>query len=147
MGGQHPNERRLQMTGFGLYRAVFRVAFAGLLVVSTLITPLFPLNGSVSAGSSDRGLLTIVVTGPRVRDAEVCISLRDLTNNFVVGSYCDNDEVDQDARAGRMVIELPRRAFAVSARATGCQMSRVTPSRFVLTARQTLHVRLGSCSA
>lgn len=118
-------------------RSMIALIMASLMLVSPT-----GFHGTAEAGSRDFGRLVIVISGASARDLSVCVTLRDLTNNFVVGSYCDNDENDQDMRTGRIQLELPRREFAVSARATGTKVVQVTPTRFALTARQTLHIKL-----
>ena len=107
-----------------------------------VVAPLSLGGNSAQAGASDRGRLVVIVTGTRVAAEGTCVVLRDLTVGMAVGAYCDNDDADQDGRAGRMTFDLPRRSFAIGARVPGREVLSVTPARFDLGASQTVVVRL-----
>lgn len=121
-----------------------RLVQVGLAIALLVVAP-FVIGGSpAQAGASDRGrLVVMVVSGTRGAVEGTCVVLRDLTVGMAVGAYCDNDDADRDGRAGRMLLDLPRRRFAIGARAPDRDVIQVTPARFVLGASQTVVVRLG----
>jgi hypothetical protein len=86
----------------------------------------------------------VIVVGLNRASGAVCLTLRDLTENMVVGSYCDGETTDGDVRPGRISLDLPQRSFAVDARAPGARIERVTPGRFKLGRQQTIVVRLAA---
>jgi hypothetical protein len=116
-----------------------------LLAIALLtVVPFVSSTDSAEAGASDRGRLVVKVKADTRGQIEgTCVVLRDLTVGMAVGAYCDNDDTDQDKRAGRMFFELPRRSFAIGARAPDREVLQVTPSRFELGASKTVVVRLG----
>jgi hypothetical protein len=116
---------------------------AGSLTVALTTAPLLTASTDAAVGGT-RGQVTVVVYGLKHATGPVCLKLRDLTENMVVGSYCDGDTTDGDPRAGRIALDLPQRSFAVGARAPGASVQRVTPQRFELGRRQTVVVRLAA---
>jgi hypothetical protein len=103
------------------------------------------LAGSTGAPvGGTRGQLLVSVVGGRQGTGPVCVTLRDLTERMVVGSYCDGDDADGDSRRGRIALDLPRRSFAVDARVRGGTIESISPRHFDLGRRQTVVVRLGS---
>jgi hypothetical protein len=121
-------------------RILGRSIVGGSLAVALTIVPALTARGAAVGGA--RGQVTVMVVGAGRATGPVCLTLRDLTKNMVVGSYCDGDTVDNDARVGRISLDLPRRSFAVDARAPGAKVKSVTPRHFQLGRRQTIVVRL-----
>jgi hypothetical protein len=101
-------------------------------------------EGTGAAVGGTRGQLLVSVVGGGQGTGPVCVTLRDLTEQMVVGSYCDGDDADGDSRRGRIALDLPRRSFAVDARVRGGTIESISPRHFDLGRRQTVLVRLGS---
>jgi hypothetical protein len=112
----------------------------GFLVAAIAIVP--AVSGAAGAVDPTRGRVQVTVVGVARASGPVCLTLRDLTENMVVGSYCDGDVTDQNPSPGRIALDLPRRSFAVDASARGGTVESVTPGQFVLGVRQSVVVRL-----
>lgn len=134
-------------TAFGGWKsvtaAVGRLATGALLATSLVIGPMLA-DGASAAASGARGQLIVSVVGGQRGSSPVCITLRDRTENMVVGSYCDGDKADRDRHRGRISLDLPRRSFAIDARAPGATVESISPRHFELGRRQVVVVRLDS---
>jgi hypothetical protein len=113
------------------------------LAVGLMISPVLSVRGADAVGGT-RGQVTVMIVGVNRATGPVCLILRDLTVNMVVGSYCDGDSGDLDSHTGRISLDLPQRSFAVDARAPGAKVESVTPRHFQLGRRQTIVVRLAA---
>jgi hypothetical protein len=126
--------------GFGF---AGRLLAGSILAVALTVAPVLAVR-SVAAVGGTRGEVTVKVVGANRASGPVCLVLRDLTINMVVGSYCDNDTGDGNPRTGIISLNLPQRSFAVDALAPGVTVASVTPRHFHLTRRQTIVIRLAA---
>jgi hypothetical protein len=120
-----------------------RLIVGGSLAVALTVAPVLSVR-SVAAVGGTRGQVTVMVVGHNRATGPVCLTLRDLTENMVVGSYCDGETGDSDSRSGRISLNLPQRSFAIDARAPGATVESVSPRHFQLGRRQTIVVRLAA---
>jgi hypothetical protein len=123
-----------------LLRAAGRLAIGASVVSAVVLVPVISNSSGVDARGS-RGRLTIVVVGDK-QNRSACVTLRDLTENFVVGTYCDGDWADLNRRIGRIELDLPQRSFAIDARISGASISSISPKHFELRSRQSIVVRV-----
>lgn len=121
-------------------RATGRLAIGASVVGAVVLVPIVGNPSGVDARGS-RGRVTIAVVGNR-QSGSACVTLRDLTENFVVGSYCDGDLADLNRRSGRIELDLPQRSFAIDARVSGASVSSISPKHFELRTRQSIVVRV-----
>jgi hypothetical protein len=124
-------------------RVVGRLVAGGSLAIALTIAPVLSARSFAAVGGA-RGQVTVMVVGLSRATGPVCLTLRDLTENMVVGSYCDGETGDGDSRSGRISLDLPQRSFAVDARSPGARVASVTPRRFQLGRQQTIVVRLAA---
>lgn len=123
-----------------LVRATGRLAMGASVIGAVVFVPFFNTPSTAEARGS-RGRLSIAVVGDRQRGS-ACVTLRDLTENLVVGSYCDGDLTDLNRRVGRIELDLPQRSFAIDARVSGASVSSISPNHFELRSRRSIVVRV-----
>src|SRR3712207_2333136 len=81
-----------------------RAIQVALAIALLVVVPVVSGADPAGAGASDRGRLVVVVRfDARGAVQGTCVVLRDLTVGMAIGSYCDNDDTDQDRRTGRML--------------------------------------------
>jgi len=123
-----------------LWQAAGRLAIGASVVGAVVLVPIVGSPSGADARGS-RGRLTVVVTGDN-QNSSTCVTLRDLTEDFVVGTYCDGEWADLNRRIGRIELDLPQRSFAIDARVEGASISGISPKHFELRSRQSVVVRV-----
>lgn len=118
-----------------------RVVVGSGLALALILGMLFAAS-SQAAVDNTRGTVNIVVANAARASGPICLSVRDLTMNMVVGLICDGDDLDLSPRSGRITLDLPRRTFAMTATAPGATVSRISPGTFELRQAQTVLVHL-----
>jgi hypothetical protein len=123
-----------------LLRVAGRVTIGVSVVGAIVLVPAFGGSSGVEARGS-RGRVTVAVVGGR-NAGPACVTLRDLTKQMVVGSYCDGDVADLNLHTGRIELDLPQRSFAIDVRVPGASVTRISPQTFDLGSRQSVVVRV-----
>jgi hypothetical protein len=123
-----------------LLRVAGRLTIGASLVGIMTMVPTFGGSAGVEAQDA-RGRVTVTVVGGR-NAGPACVTLRDVTKQMVVGSYCDGDLADLNQRDGRIELDLPRRSFVVDVRVPDASIKSISPKRFELGKRQSIVVRV-----